>query len=133
VPMRAAGSYPRGGLPIRATCLALVMFAQAFSGRGERELPPSAAGAEEFRARARPQPSQGSRPLSDLRLAPDGKRPPCSSKRLWARCDGWLAPWAGDGGMAGHANNWRGYEGWGRATSDRFDSPGARRFIFGGL
>jgi hypothetical protein len=52
-------------LALRTPLAGLLKFVRAFCERDE-ELPPTAANAKVFRARARPQPSQGNRRLSDL-------------------------------------------------------------------
>jgi len=50
---------------LRTPSAGLLQFAKAFC-EPEKDLPPPAANVKEFRAQARPQPSQGNRRLSDL-------------------------------------------------------------------
>jgi hypothetical protein len=54
--------------PHRELLAGLIGFGTPFCNQVKRESPPSAANAKAFRARARPQPSQGDRRLSDLAL-----------------------------------------------------------------
>ena len=65
VPM-GRGSLEYGNAPaMRNSLAAPLTFAAAFC-KPQKKLPPLAANAKDFRAHARPQPSQGSRRLSDL-------------------------------------------------------------------
>jgi len=65
VPMRQRWLESGKALALREPLAAPLTFAATFCERQEK-FPPSAANAKEFRAHARPQPSQDNHPLSDL-------------------------------------------------------------------